>query len=321
MSAPTPPPPVALLLPGQGSQYQGMGTGLYGHEPVFTDAVDEVFELIGPEAAPVRADWLSDSPVLPIDEVNRAQVMLFVLDWAISRQVISWGARPAAVLGHSAGELVAATLAGVFSLPDAVTLMWERISRWAEAPTGGMLAVAARSDQIEPLLEGGVVVGIVNSPSQVIVAGPRDGLARSRGNLEAEGFTCRTVPATTGFHSPMLADVVELTVPLVEKAQIRTPDLAFWSGFTATRPTAAELADPYLWARHPVEPVLFWPALEAMLAAGDHRLVEAGPGQVLSTVARRHKAVARGASSAHASMPARIALHGQKVVVVAWAPY
>ena len=297
--------PVALLLPGQGSQYQGMGTGLYGQEKVFTEAVDEIFDLLGPDAAPVRADWLSDEPVLPIHEVGRAQVMLFVIDWAISRQLISWGVEPAAVLGHSAGELVAATLAGVFTLPDAVTLMWQRVARWADAPPGGMLAVAGRPDQIEPMLEGGVVVAIVNTPSQVIVAGPRDGLRRSRGNLESEGFTCRTVPATTGFHSPMLAEAVESMIPLVERAEVHPPRLAFWSGFTAGRPTAAELADPLLWAGHAVEPVLFWPALSGMLAEGDFRLVEAGPGRVLSTAARRHRSVAFGASTSQASMPAR----------------
>jgi len=307
VTAPSDPgrPPVALLLPGQGSQYQGMATGLYGHEQAFTEAVDEVFELIGPDADAVRADWISDHPVVPVDHVTRSQVLLFTIDYAISRQLADWKVEPAAVLGHSAGELVAATLAGVFSLADAVTLMWERINRWAQAPAGGMLAVAARPEQVEPMLDGGVVVGIVNSPTQLILAGPSAALARVEGTLRAEGFTCRTVPATTGFHSPMLAELADSTLPLVEKAEARQPELAFYSGYTTTRLTLRDVKDPRLWAGHPVAPVLFWPALGTLLSDGDFRLVEAGPGQCLSTVARRHPAVARGGSEVFAALPAR----------------
>src|SRR5438874_391578 len=130
-----------------------------------------------------------------MDHVTRSQVLLFTVDYAMSRQIMSWGVEPVALLGHSAGELVAATLAGVFDLPDAVELLWDRVHRLAEAPPGGMLAVAGRPEQIESYLDDGVVVGAVNSPSQLILAGPRGPLDRIAAALTEDGFTCRDVPA------------------------------------------------------------------------------------------------------------------------------
>jgi len=298
-------PPVALLLPGQGSQYPRMAAGLYRSEAVFTDAIDEIFELIGPAGAGVRADWLSDDPVVPMDHVTRSQVLLFTVDYAMSRQIMSWGVEPVALLGHSAGELVAATLAGVFDLPDAVELLWDRVHRLAEAPPGGMLAVAGRPEQIESYLDDGVVVGAVNSPSQLILAGPRGPLDRIAAALTEDGFTCRDVPATSGFHSPMLSALAEESLPLVEKKGARPPRIALYSGYTTRRLTGEDVENAALWASHPVAPVLFWPALNTLLADGDFRLVEAGPGQCLATVARRHPSVSRGASQVFAASPLR----------------
>jgi [acyl-carrier-protein] S-malonyltransferase len=311
-------PPVALLLPGQGSQYQRMAAGLYRYEQVFTEAVHEVFDLIGPDAGAVRSDWLSTDPIVPIDHVTRSQILLFMIDYAISRQIMSWGVTPVALLGHSAGELVAATLSGVIALPDAVTLMWDRVNRLADAPPGGMLAVVANSERVERYLGNGVVVGAVNSPTQVILAGPSAPLNRIAEQLKADGLTCRPVPATSGFHSPMLYHLAEESVPLFEKVDFTPPRTALYSGYTTTRLTSTDVADPRLWAHHPVAPVLFWPALDTLLGDGDFRLVEAGPGQCLATVARRHPAVARGRSEVHAASPTgprgdeadRVALRG-----------
>jgi len=297
--------PVALLLPGQGSQYPRMAAGLYRTERVFTDSVEEVFALLGPAGDDVRADWLSDDPAVPLEHPTRSQVLLFAVDYAISRQIMSWGVRPAALLGHSAGELVAATLAGVFALADAVELLWDRVNRIEDAPPGGMLAVAGNPGQVESYLGDGVVVGAVNSPSQVILAGPSASLDRVAGALSADGFMCRTVPTTVGFHSPMLTAQAEETVPLIEKIGMAPPRIPLYSGYTATRLTDRDVADARLWVDHMVAPVLFWPALTTLLADGDFRLVEAGPGQALATVARRHPSVARGGSSVYAASPPR----------------
>ncbi|GAA3582839.1 hypothetical protein GCM10022222_79540 [Amycolatopsis ultiminotia] len=296
--------PVALLLPGLGSHYARMGAGLYRREPVFTAAAEEVFDLLGPAGNGVRADWLSDDPVVPMEHVTRSHVLLFVLDYAFSRQVMSWGVTPAAILGHSAGELVAATLAGVFGVADAVGLLWDRVRRLAVAPPGGLLGVAATAEQIRRYLDEDVVIGVLNSPSQLVLSGPRRALDSVATRLHADGFACRPVPATLGYHNPALEPLVEETVPLVDKIGPAAPGIALYSGYTATRLTGDEAGDPRFWASHPISPVQFWPALKTLLTDGDFHLVEAGPGQVLTTIARRHPAVQGGRSHAHAASPA-----------------
>jgi [acyl-carrier-protein] S-malonyltransferase len=309
MSRPAGPPsgdlPVAYLLPGQGSQHRRMAAGLYQRHESFTAAMDEVFALLGADGPAVREDWLSDQPRVSIDHVTRAQILLFAVDYALGMQLHSWGVRPAALLGHSVGEISAAVLAGVFTLPQAVSLMWDRIGRLATAPPGGMLAVAASADQITGFLNADIVVGAVNAPRQVILSGPVEPLREVAQSLRAAGFTIFAVPAGTAFHSPMLAEVAAAAVPLIARMSVRAPQTLLYSGYTAAPLTAADVAEPRYWASHPTAPVLFWPALRAMLYDQAYLLVEVGPGQALATVARLHPAVRSGRSGVLATLPAR----------------
>ncbi len=302
---PVAPPPVALLLPGQGAQQQGMANGLYGSEPAFTDAVDEVFRLLRGEGERIRADWLSQAPAVDLDDVRRAQPLLFAVDYGLSRMLTAWGVQPAALLGHSAGEAVAAVLAGVLTLPDAVALMAERVALVAEAPPGGMLAVAATPAEVEEFLTGEVVVGAVNSPSQVMLAGPEPELTGVAQALVARGFTCVRAKASSGFHSPMLRSVCARQIPDFDAVQLYEARTTVISAYTAAPLTRAQALDPAFWALQPAEPVLFGPALDTLLADGPYLLIEAGPGQSLTTLARRHPAVTRGGSATLPLLPAR----------------
>lgn len=297
--------PVAFLLPGQGSQYIRMGAGLYGHLAAFTEAMDEVFAFLGPDGPAVREDWLSQRPRVPIDHVTRSQILLFAVDYAVAAQLRSWGVRPAALLGHSVGEIAGAVLAGVFSLADGVTLMWDRIARLAAAPPGGMLAVAGSAESVREFCTDEVVVGAVNSPRQVILAGPAQPLAAVTAVLRSAGFTVYPVPASTAFHSPMLADVATGAVPVISQLPVRPPQVRLYSGYTAKPLDGRDVARPEFWASHPVAPVLFWPAVDALLGDGAYLLVETGPGQGLATVVRRHPAVRSDRSRVLVALPDR----------------
>ncbi|MER7768353.1 acyltransferase domain-containing protein [Kitasatospora sp. NPDC096140] len=301
----TGPRPVVLLLPGQGAQYEGMAVGLYDAEPVFTAAMDEVFELMGPEGRRVRADWLSDRPAVPLDDVTRAQALLFAVDHALARLVLSWGVRPAAVLGHSVGEVVGAVLTGVLDLPDAVRLQMDRISRISAAPPGGMLAVAARREELAPYLSEQVVVGVVNGARQCVLAGPEAELAPVEAGLRADGFLCRRTRAVQGFHSPSLAAAAAQSLPTVAALRLSPPSPTLFSGYTAGPLSPEQATDPAFWAGQPAAPVLFGPALGRLLDTGRYVLVEAGPGQGLTALARRRPAVSSGRSAAVPTLPAR----------------
>lgn len=296
---------VALLFPGQGAQQPFMAAGLYQAHPPFRRLMDEAFEACGAEGAALRADWLADSPAVDLDGARRAQPLLFAVGWALGRMVLDWGVRPAALLGHSVGEVAAATLAGVFTLEEAAGLMAERVAHIESAPAGGMLAVHASAADMAPFLHADVVVGAVNAPRQVILAGSDAPLAETAARLRAAGFTCRRTRALSPFHSPALAPAVQAALPALSRLPLRAPRLPLLSAYTGRPLTASEAADPWFWARQPAAPVLFGPALDALLKTGELLLLEAGPGQGLTALARRHPAVGSGRSAALGLLPVR----------------
>ncbi|WP_329623797.1 acyltransferase domain-containing protein [Streptomyces sp. NBC_01255] len=306
-----PPTPVIVMLPGQGSQYPGMAHGLYGTEPVFTRVVDEVLGLLGAEGRRVRDDWFAERPLVDLDDVTRAQPLLFALDVAYGALLVSWGVRPAALVGHSAGEYAAAVLAGIMNLSDAVTALDARVRALASAPRGGMVAVAAGPALLTPWLTSQVVVGAVNAPSQVMISGPEPHLSAVTDALDAGSLTWMPAKATTGFHSPSVEAACASTLPAYERITYRTPRTVVVSGYTARPLAEPQLSDPGFWAMQPARTVLFGPALSHLLdgdspvGGGPFLLIEAGPGQGLSMLARRHPAVTRNGSAVVPLSPVR----------------
>ncbi|MEU5159732.1 acyltransferase domain-containing protein [Streptomyces sp. NPDC020875] len=294
-----------LTFPGQGAQQPLMAAGLYHGHPPFRRHLDRVLDLWGAEGAALRADLLAPVPSLDPDGVRRAQPLLFAVDWALGRTVLDWGIRPTALLGHSVGEIAAATLAGVFTLEEAAHLMADRVEHIAAGPVGGMLAVSAAPGDLAPYLHADVVVGAVNGPRQVVLAGSAEPLAETGARLRADGFTCRATRALSPFHSPALAPAARAALPGLARLPLRAPRLPLHSAYTGGPLTAAEAADPAFWAGQPAAPVLYGPTLDALLGTGRHLLLECGPGRGLTTLARRHRAVGSGRSAAVALLPAR----------------
>ncbi|MEV0637535.1 acyltransferase domain-containing protein [Streptomyces sp. NPDC050619] len=299
--------PVALLFPGQGAQHRSMAAGLYGYEPLFTQALDQVFAAFGREGHRLRDEWLSGDPDAPLDDATRAQPLLFGVGYALGRMVLGWGVVPTALLGHSVGELVAATIAGVFTLPDAVRVLGDRIDAAVATGPGGMLAVAAPADELEGYLPTGgqVAVAAVNAPRQTLLAGPDPQLREVQEKLRAAGFTCRRAAARQAFHSPVMDRAAERARPLVAAVRPGAPAWPLYSAYTGAALDAAHAARPDFWARQLADPVLFWPTLDALLGSGRHLLLEAGPGQGLTTIARQHPAVRSGDSAVVSLLPAR----------------
>jgi acyl transferase domain-containing protein len=295
--------PVALLLPGHGCQYPGMAVGLYGREPIFTAAIDEVFTLLGADGSAARAEWLAATPVTTPAQAARSQMLLFAVEYALGRLVFSWNVRPAAMLGHSMGEFVSATLAGVFALDDATRLVRGRANYWTTLAPGGMVAVAASAADVRPYLSGDVAVGAINAPRQTIISGPTRQLDAVVRALVADGHTVRPIPATAAFHSPALRPAVPQTLPLFAGVRMRPPRLRLYSAYTGSLTRPEEAVDPVFWASQPAAPVLFWPALEAMLNDRAMLLCEVGPGSTLSTVARQHPSVRADRSAVVSLLP------------------
>ncbi|MGW1980593.1 acyltransferase domain-containing protein [Streptomyces sp. NPDC001889] len=305
--APGGPRPVVLLFPGQGAQQPAMAAGLYGWEPHFTAALDRVFTELGPEGARLRDRWLAGDADPAMDDAPQSQPLLFGIGYALGRMVLDWGITPAALLGHSVGELVAATLSGVFTLPDALWVLRDRVAGAAGTGPGGMLAVAASAEDLVPYLPvgGRVTVAAVNAPRQTLLAGPEPELRAVEARLRADGRTCRRAASHQAFHSPVMDGVARLGRPLVAAARPGPPSWPLYSAYLPGLLDAGRAVDPEFWARQIADPVLFWPALDALLATGGHLLVEAGPGQGLSAIARLHRTVRTGDSAVAPLLPAR----------------
>jgi [acyl-carrier-protein] S-malonyltransferase len=281
-------------MPGQGAQYQGMGTGLYRDLPAFARVIDGVFVAMGGQGDELRADWLAAEPRLPMEDVRRSQPLLFAIDYALGKLLMNLGLRPGVLLGHSIGEMAAATLAGVFDLEHAVGVVQHRISSLAGGPAGGMLAVAASRQDVEAHLRPGADIAAINAPRQTIIAGAPDPLRATSQALQDAGFTVAPVFSLTPFHSAVLEPVADQARELLAGIPMRPPGIGLMSGYTARPLTGSEATDPKYWARQLVDPVLFWPALRTLLATGPHVLIECGPGQGLITLARRHPDVRAG---------------------------
>jgi [acyl-carrier-protein] S-malonyltransferase len=302
--------PVCLLLPGQGAQYPGMAVGLYQREPEFTRVVDAFFDLLGADGRVLRAEWLDEKPSALFDDGTRAQPLLFVLGVAIGRSLYHHGIRPAALLGHSIGELAAAALADVFDLPGAAEVITCRSAALAAAPAGGMLAVAASPDRLREFVDAPGTVDQVafagqNAPAQSVLAGPEDRLAPLGAALSQAGLTWRRIPARQAFHSPAMTAAVHALSAAFARIPLAPPSIPIWSTSTAAPVTAAQAGSPWFWARQLGAPVRFWPALDALLRSGSHLLVETGPGRQLSTLARRHASVRDSTSQALALLANR----------------
>jgi acyl transferase domain-containing protein len=300
------PLPVAVLFPGQGAQHPRMAAGLYRHCDVFTDTMDEAFELLGDNGESLREQWLTAEPSPCFDDVTVAQPLLYAVGCALGREILSWGVEPAALLGHSVGELVAATVAGVVRFTDGMRLIRARMREFASVPAGGMLAVAASAEEVQPFLGDLVSIAAVNAPRQLLLAGRTEPLGETERTLNAHGLVCVAVRAKQPFHSPEVEPASTSSGRLWTDAVLEPPNFPLYSAYTQGRLTAEQACDHAFWVAQPAQTVFFASTLDTLLADGDQLLVEAGPSAGLSTLVRRHPAVLSGRSAVVPLLPERL---------------
>ena len=287
-----------FLFPGQGAQRRGAGRGLYRSEPVFRDAVDRCAALLdGPLGLDVRellgyVDGGGADAAALLRTAN-AQPALFVVGYASAQLLMSRGVTPAAMLGHSLGEIVAACLAGVFSLEDALTLVAARARLMQACEPGAMAAVflpeAVAAERLPKTLE----IAAVNAPSITVVSGPAPDVAAFCATLEREGLGSQRLETSHAFHSRMMEPALPAFERVVAGLALSAPRIPVISNATGRPLTPAQACDPRYWADHIRHPVRFSPGVEHALALGEPAFVELGPGSTLGDLVRRHDADAR----------------------------
>ncbi|MFI0942888.1 type I polyketide synthase [Streptomyces sp. NPDC021020] len=286
--APATAPPVVLLLPGQGAQHPAMAAELYAAHGVFRAEYDRCRGFLDGEAAAVLERLTRPgAPPGILDGTQHAQPALFAVEYALARQWQEWGVRPAGLLGHSLGEYVAACLAGVFRLGDAVALVAARGALMGRAAPGAMLGVQLGEDELGEL-PAGVSLAAVNAADQCTVAGAPDAVEAYRRSLAAREVGCRLLHTTRAFHSPAMEEAAHRLREVVAGLAPRAPEVPFVSDVTGDWITAEQATDPGYWAEHTLRPVRFAAGLATVTADGSRPvLLEVGPGQGLTALARR----------------------------------
>ncbi|MER7756575.1 SDR family NAD(P)-dependent oxidoreductase [Kitasatospora sp. NPDC097643] len=282
-----------FMFAGQGTQRPRMGRQLHQRFPVYAAAFDEACAAFDPYLDRPLASVVFAHPAAAeateLDRTGFTQPALFATEYALFQLVRSWGVRPDLVLGHSVGELVAAQVAGVFSLADAAKLVAARGRLMQSLPPGGaMVSVRAPLAEVEPLLTGladRVGIAAVNGPAAVVVSGEAEAVSAVVAQLAAAGH--RTVPLTVShaFHSPLMAPVLAEFTRIAAEVAYHRPTLPVISTLTGRAAEAADLMSPEYWAEHIRRPVRFADGIAAARAAGGRHFVEIGPDSTLSAMA------------------------------------
>lgn len=281
--------PVAFLFSGQGSQFAGMGADLYEQHAVYRDAIDRCAELLRePMGRDLRELLFAPAGDLTINETRYAQPALFVTEYALAMLWQSWGVRPAAMLGHSIGEYVAAHLAGVMSLADALALVAARGQLMQSMAPGGMAAVQLSASELQKWLAtpaGTLEIAAVNAPNLCAISGPHEALAACLAQLKEQGIDAQPLHTSHAFHSSMMEGVLAPFTALVEKMALAAPDVPYVSNVTGLWITPAQATSPAYYAEHLRRAVLFEAGVRTLAADPSLHLLEVGPGRSLATLA------------------------------------
>ncbi len=286
-------PAVVFLLSGQGSQYAGMAAGLYRDEPRFRHWLDLCAAAVEKETGmdPRRLLTAADpAEAEAIHQTEWAQPALFAVEYALARFWMELGVVPDALLGHSVGELVAACLAGVFSLDDAAALVAARGRLVQQLPAGSMLAVALAEADLTPRLPAGLALAAVNAPDSVVVSGPSEEIDRFERELRAADIECRRLRTSHAFHSAMMEPALAAFAARVAQVERRAPRIPFLSNVTGTWITDEQAVDPAYWSAHLRSTVRFAAAVEELAREPERLFLEVGPGHSLANLVRRHPA-------------------------------
>ncbi len=286
--------PIVFLLPGQGAQQVGMAAGLYRHEPTFRQILDQCADLLRPVlGVDIRqilypAHGRAQEAAARLRQTALAQPVLFAVEYAMARLWGEWGIQPQALLGHSLGELVAACLAGVLRLEDALRAVARRGILMQSLPSGAMLAVPLPELEVAGRLGGELDLAAVNGPASCVVAGPTAAIEAFRAELAREGIAARLLETSHAFHSAAMDAVRERFTAEMAKLELRAPQIPFLSNVTGTWIEAQQAIDPGYWGEHLRRTVRFAAGLEQLLASPERILLEVGPWGGLVPLARRH---------------------------------
>jgi amino acid adenylation domain-containing protein len=311
--------PLVFLFPGVGEQYPGMTRELYQQEPSFRQVVDEccaylklhhdldLLPMLALDSNPallhgsvhnqnsldLRAllgrQAAREGPVHPLSSTLLAQPTVFVLEYALARLLLHWGLVPAALMGYSLGEYVAACVSGVLSLHDALSLVVQRARLIAQLRAGCMIALMLSEHEVQGYLGEQVFLAAVNTSQTCVLAGDPTAIEQLEQRLLRDEVITRRITASHAFHTPLLKSVGTSLHAHLSTLQLKEPQIPYVSNVTGTWITAEEATDPQYWVRHMCEAIQWQKGVGTLLQGGEQIMLEVGTGQTLGSFVRQHE--------------------------------
>lgn len=284
--------PVIFMFAGQGSQYVNMCRELYLEQPPFRENVDKCLDILKSLLDDDIKDVLYPENNLKeaAEEMNRieiAQLIIFIVEYALAKLLIKWGITPDAMIGYSLGEYIAACISGILSLEDALKLVVLRGKLILKTPPASMLSVPLTEEQIKPLLNKELSLAIVNGIS-CVVAGTSKAIDAFEKELQKKRIFPMRLNSSHAPHSLLMHSILEEFTEEVGKITLNTPKIPYIANVTGKWLTDREAVDPGFWATHLRHTVLFSEGLKTLSEKQNSIFIEIGPGRDLTILLKRY---------------------------------